>query len=108
MRIGGLRKRMTLQRESLVADGFGGQVAQWSDVASLWGSVTPLTGFGALTENAEKRVTHGVTVRYRADVATGMRLLLGARSFLIRSVVNRDECGRWLDMVVEEGGELGA
>ena len=108
MQIGILRKQLTLQGESLVADGSGGHAANWTTVATVWGDVKPTIGVDAvIVRNFDKRITHVITLRYRSDITTGMRLLDGSRILLIRGVVNLDEKNRWLQLLVEEGGLLG-
>lgn len=109
MSIGDLRKVVTLQSEQLQPDGNGGQIGVWADVASMAADMRPVDGSAAVvTAGFERRLTHKVTVRYRAGITTGMRFVLGTRFFLIRSVVNRGEANQWLDMMVEEGGLLGS
>ena len=107
--LGALRKRLTLQVESLGLDGAGGVMANWTTLATLWGQLAPVTGAASVVVGGfEKRITHAITVRWRSDVtiATGMRLLLGSRVFTIRSVVNEDEANRWWTIQAEEGGTL--
>jgi SPP1 family predicted phage head-tail adaptor len=107
MSIGALRKPVLLQSENLAPDGFGGQKAVWTTLAILWAEIKPFAGKDAVdTGNFNKRLTHQITVRFRADIATGQRLLYGARAFVIRAAVNKDESNRWLDLLVEEGGTL--
>jgi SPP1 family predicted phage head-tail adaptor len=109
--IGKFRKSLSLEQEALVPDGAGGLASSWTVVATLWGYMEPI-GAAALfhTRNLEKRCTHLVTVRYRPDIQiqTGMRLSLGSRTFMIRAIVNQDERNRFIEMMVEEGGLLGA
>ncbi len=104
MAAGDLRKRLTLQRESLSS---GGQTGIWTTVATVWGSIAPSTRYYDYL-NSERRVTHIIRVRYRSDVtvATGMRFVCGSRVFTVRYVVIDGEKNRWLDVLVEEGGGL--
>ena len=107
MSIGDLRKRVTLQSESLTADGLGGQVANWVTIANLWTEMRPFMGREAVSvASFNKRITHQFLVRYRTDILTGMRLLLNNRQFLIRAVVNQSENNQWLELMAEEGGTL--
>ena len=108
MRLGALRKRLTLQSESFVADGSGGNMAEWATVAVLWGEILPLSSTGALSAQSDRRPTHNIRIRCcpALGVTTGMRLVDGSRIFSIRSIVNADERNRWLDLLTEEGGLL--
>jgi len=44
LRIGTLRKRLLLQSRSTAQDSSGGQSVTWTDVATVWGEIQPLTG----------------------------------------------------------------
>jgi SPP1 family predicted phage head-tail adaptor len=109
MRIGSLRKRLTLQGESLVPDGSGGHAASWDTLATVWAEIQPASGSGPLAANFDRRITHVIRLRFQqgVEVKTGMRLLDGNRIYAIRAVVNADERNRWLDAHAEEGGTLG-
>lgn len=107
MRIGEFRSRVTLQRESRVADGGGGFANVWTDLAAsptVWARIDPLRGREVLQAlKLQSPVTHRVTLRYRADVTAGMRLTVAGRAFNIRAAINLDERGRWLELLCEEG-----
>lgn len=104
MRIGDLRKRVTIQSETPTSDNAGGYALAWTDVATVWAEIEPLGGnevFAA--QHLEGHVTHRVTMRYRGGVTTDMRLTCGSRAFNIRAVLNTDERNRWIELLVEEG-----
>lgn len=94
MRVGQMKTPFSLQREN------GAGV--WQEVASLWGWLAPATE-GILSE-AARRITHSIVVRYAPEVGiqSGMRLVFGTRSFLIRQVANAAEEGVWLRLFVTE------
>jgi SPP1 family predicted phage head-tail adaptor len=58
--------------------------------------------FGA--DQTLEEVTHRVTIRHRADVASGMRLARDMRKFLILTVHDPDETGRYLVLRTREDG----
>ena len=99
------RHRVTLQSESLVADGGGGGGAPvWSDQATIWADIQPISGREILhSQMLQVRVTHRIITRYRAGVTTAMRLAKGARLFNIRAVINMEERNRYLEIMCEEG-----
>lgn len=98
-----MQQRLTLQSASVVADGAGGIVTSWTTIATVWGALRPLPITQSWAQQTdEKRVTHNLRLRWRNNIATGMRLQLGTRNFLIHALVNQDESGRWLDALVEE------
>ena len=108
MRIGLLRKRITIQSETQTTDSAGGYTLGWTDVAVVWGAIQPLNGrevFAA--SDLQGRVTHRVTIRPPAVTVTpDMRLLWNSRIFNIHSVQNVDELNHWLELEVEDGGAV--
>ncbi|HEU0118812.1 MAG TPA: phage head closure protein [Alphaproteobacteria bacterium] len=106
MRIGELRKQVIIQQEAQTPDGAGGYSLSWTNVATVWAEITPASGREVYTaQHLEGHVTHHIYMRYRSDIAvtTDMRVLYGARSFNIRSVMNYDERNQRLELLVEEG-----
>jgi SPP1 family predicted phage head-tail adaptor len=109
MRIGQLRKSIILQAETSVSDGAGGYALGWTDVATVWGEIKPVTGREVYaSQHQEGRVTHEISLRYRSDVmvTSNMRAVYGGRFFNIRAVMNQDERNRWTALLVEEGGPV--
>ncbi len=102
MRIGILRKRLELQRESLESSG----VVMWTTLATVWGDVRPVPNPSVMSGNYDRRATHIIRVRFRDGVDTGMRLVDGSHVYSIKHLVNVEERDRWLDLHVEEGGTL--
>ena len=102
--IGALRHRLALQEETRGADAGGGYTLTWSDIATVWGRVEPLTGAERLQAmRLESRVSHRVTIRHRTGVSAGMRLLHDGRALNIRTVIDPDERRHWLELMCEEG-----
>lgn len=87
MRIGALNIPFLVKAQSLVSDGEGGHIAQWTTLASLCGSLAPLDPDG-LVESDDK-ATHMIVARCRNDIAIGCahRLTYENRIFQIRKVV---------------------
>jgi SPP1 family predicted phage head-tail adaptor len=103
-RIGELRQRVTLQQPNDVPDGAGGFTRSWSDLASVWARIEPLSGAERLRAvQLESAVSHRVTLRYREGVSASLRLKFGARVFNIRAVINLEERKDYLDLLCEEG-----
>lgn len=85
MRAGRLRQRVTIQEPTETQDSYGEPVATWSDLATVWAAIDPLSGretFGG--EQYQARLTHRVTMRYRSDlqVSAKMRIKHGASRYL--------------------------
>lgn len=104
MRIGNMRQRITIQKESRGGDSGGGFEENWTDVATRWAGVRPVTGRERETGmQLEAQVTHIVTMRYLDGLNPGMRILLKGRALNIRRVLNLEERNRWMELQCEEG-----
>lgn len=105
--IGRLRHRLVVQAENPLPDGGGGRGDPWAapiTLATVWGRVEPLGGAERLRAmQLDARVSHRVTLRYRADVTARERLVFGQRVFKIRAVINLEERNEWLQLLCEEG-----
>ncbi|MET3854018.1 phage head closure protein [Rhizobium sp. OAE497] len=102
---GAMSARLVLERPVELADGQGGAGVSFEGVASLWARIEPVG------ESSEERagadlvtLTHRVWVRFRTDIRSGMRLRKGERVFVIRSLRDPDEGGRYLACLCEEEG----
>lgn len=108
MKIGKLRHRVTLQEYVSLKDSFGAEIEAWSDKATVWASIEPLSGreyFAARQMNAE--VNTKITIRYRTGVKPTMRILFAGRVFEILSVINTEEKNRELILMCKEELEGG-
>lgn len=103
-----LRHRLTLQQEIKTADGAGGYVRSWQNVADLWAEIDSANGKSYGHEKlyagqVQAEISHKVMIRYRSGISTAMRLLFGNRVFNIRSIRNVQENNDVLELLVEEG-----
>lgn len=92
MKIGNLRHRVVLQQKVITEDALKQQSEVWTDIATVWAAIEPLSGreyFAARQENAE--VTAKITIRYRKDVTPDMRAVSEGRVFDVLSVINPGE-----------------
>ncbi len=104
MTIGKLRHRLIIQQEQRAGDAGTGVTIVWAKVATVSGSVKPLSGRETLQAmQLQARISHRIVIRYRAGVTTAMRVLFGTRLFNIQAVLDRDEDRRFLEIMVEEG-----
>ncbi|WP_274424866.1 phage head closure protein [Chelativorans sp. YIM 93263] len=102
---GRFRTELILQEAEIAEDGVGGHTEIWQEVATLFAQLEPVRAssrFGAGQEH--ETVTHRVTLRHRADVRSGMRLLRKGRVLEITNVRDADETGRYLVCHVREEG----
>ena len=101
---GQMTARLELERPVETPDGQGGATIAHEAVASLWARIEPAGH--AVFERASAEaftVSHRIWIRYRADIAAGMRLSKGERRFVIRAFHDPDETGRYLVCHCEEG-----
>lgn len=103
MKIGKLRHRVTLQEYVTARDSFGAEIPTWVDVATVWASVSPISGkeyFAAHQINAE--VSTKITMRFRPGITPKMRVLFNNRCFEILSVLSFEERGIELALMCKE------
>ena len=100
---GDLRHRLVLEEVQRISDGGGGFTESWVTVATVWGALRPSSG-GESVEAGRLagRVSHAVSLRYRAGVTPAMRFRQGTRVFHILAAIDEDERKRWLRCLCEE------
>lgn len=101
--VGELRHRVFFQRAISTDDGYGGKVQTWINCGEAWAKIAPLSGreyFDAHQIQAE--VTHRITMRYRTDLTTDLRLSAGGRVFEIESILDLNEGHQFLEVLCTE------
>lgn len=111
MRIGPLRKRVTLQGDAgTTQDAYGQPIAAWQTIATVWAEVTPTSGAERFVPGAAQETavaSHRIRIRYRSGVTPGMRALYEGRVLDIERV--DDPTGRRAELalicreLIEEG-----
>ena len=94
---GAFRHEVAMEAASIVSDGGGGHSEIWSEVATFFALIEPVTArsrFGG--DQTLETLSHRVTIRYRADVTSGLRLKHGRRILKILTVHDPDETARYL------------
>lgn len=94
---GAFRTELALEAAVAVSDGAGGHAENWQEMATMFARLEPVAAgerFGA--DQRLERITHRVTLRSRAEISAGMRFRRNGRVFLIVSVHDPDETGRYL------------
>lgn len=105
---GAYRSRVTVQAPGApAADGDGGYTETWVDgLPATWavslGAAGTTGGESAMQGTTITTATHLVRGRYRADVTTHTRLVLGARLFNVLQVRDVDERHRVLELICTE------
>ena len=109
MRAGTLRRQVLIQSRSSALDGFGQKVRAWTDLASVWADIQPLSGRELEVARAvQAEVTHQVTIRYRTGLSDLMRLVYQGRYFNVNSVIDTDTQHKQLLLLCTEGLDDGA
>ena len=99
--IGALNRRLILQSPSETADGAGGVTRDYEPVATLWGSVTPLSSRGDIeADRLGAALRFRIVIRFRADVTTRHRFADGAHIYRIVAV--REMGRRFLEIDADE------
>jgi SPP1 family predicted phage head-tail adaptor len=101
--IGSLRHRLLLQHpQTHIKDG-GGHETIWQDDCTIWAKIMPLRGkeiFYAM--GAQNKMTHRITLRYRAGIKPQMRFVYKERVFKIVALVNENESDRYMTAYCDE------
>jgi SPP1 family predicted phage head-tail adaptor len=101
--IGRLRQRLTLEAPAEVDDGAGGVSRSFVALATVWAAVIPTAAVEiAEADRVSQRVTHRITLRWRAGVTAAMRFTKGARVWRIMAATDPDGTRRRLDCLAEE------
>ena len=98
-----LRQRITIEEPTLTPGDGGSFSVAWDMLAECWAEVMPISGAGEVVESEQLQTAERfrITLRYRADVTTSMRVVYGARILHIRSVTNDGEGCETLILITE-------
>lgn len=103
MDAGRLNKRVTIQSRGAGVDSFGAPNGTWTDIATVWASVSPLRGQERMnTQQTQADIDHKITVRYRPGLVAKQRLKYGVRLFDIESVIDINERHETVEMMCKE------
>ena len=100
---GQMTARLTLEIPVETPDGQGGVTQTFLETASAWALIEPVGA--ALEEQASCEIfrrTHRIWLRFRTDIAAGMRLRKGGRIFWIGGTQDPDDSRRYLICHCEE------
>jgi|YNPBryulayer2012_1023412.scaffolds.fasta_scaffold00470_12 SPP1 family predicted phage head-tail adaptor len=86
--IGLLRERVALQSPTASTDAIGDVTQAWATVAQVWARVQALAARDEQQQAREEHVARWrVTIRHRADVAAGWRLLWRGRELYVEATL---------------------
>ncbi len=107
--VGALDKRITIQQCVITQDDSGAPVSTWSDVATVWAHVHPLSGRELqIAQSTYAEVSHQIVIRYLATFANSlavaaMRVVYSGRYFNIIASIDVEEAHYWIVLSVSEG-----
>jgi SPP1 family predicted phage head-tail adaptor len=100
---GFLNRRLALEAPVESADGAGGVTRTFSEIATLWVSVMPVSAARAIeAERLGAKVTHRLHLRFSDDITTRHRFRDGARIYRIVTIRDRDGRKRFLEIEAKE------
>ncbi len=107
MRAGELNKRIKISQEvagSPAADSLGQPNLYWEEVDTVWGAIEPITGreFWA-QQQVQSEITARIRIRYRTDLAAGMKAECGGKTYIIKNVIDPREGHAELQLMCAEG-----
>jgi SPP1 family predicted phage head-tail adaptor len=92
MRAGRLNKRITIQAHAVGQDANGEPLKTWTDVCTVWASITDVTGREFLAAEAVQNTAQTkIGIRYRAGILPAMRVTHGADAFNVLAVLGQDK-----------------
>ena len=102
---GELNTELSLQQSMTVYDETGGFAESWTEMAVLFAKIEPVSAKATFeADQTAETVTHRITMRWMAGVASGMRFAKSERLFEISTVHDPDETARYLVCEVTEKG----
>lgn len=88
MQIGRLRNRVTIQQLTTANDGQGGRTKTFATLANVWARFEPWKGNENVTSGQQSsELLTRVTIRYRDDVKPKQRIVFGARTLEIVTIL---------------------
>ncbi|HTO30834.1 MAG TPA: phage head closure protein [Pararhizobium sp.] len=89
---GQLSVRLDLEMGDDTSDGQGGIQTDYTTIGALWARIEPVAVRAEeRADEAVFSVTHRIWLRFREDIAAGMRFRKGGRVFTIRAFSDPDE-----------------
>ncbi len=101
--IGALNQRAGLLAPARMADGGGGALLSWTELAVIWIGIAVAGGGDAYgPPRLESRARYRVRARRRADVEAGMRLQTSAHLLSIQAVLDDGPGAQFMTLLCED------
>lgn len=102
MRAGELRHRITIQQQVKGRDTDGGVIVIWSNLATVWAAVEPLSGAERQVENSDQLLASRLTqfkIRKRDGLDTTMRIIFSGQTFDLQQIIHVETRNRQMHLV---------
>jgi SPP1 family predicted phage head-tail adaptor len=101
--VGAMRERVTIQMQTQTVNDAGEIATLWSDVASCWARVKPVSATQVALAGRDDAVReYDMTVRFRTDITTNSQIIWRGRRFDVQSVVDNTEQRQFLTARLRE------
>lgn len=102
--VGELDQRVSIRRETLVADGQGGSTASWADVATVWAHVRPKGGREVVNaDRVQGQTMYTFVMRYRSDIREADVIRWQGVDYNVRAILDRGGRRLYLEVDAERG-----
>lgn len=102
LKAGSLNHLVIIQRMGATTDALGQPIKTWAEVARVWADIRHPSGLATIRGDMQTSVVKAsIRVRYRTDVAAGMRVLHGAVVYSIKAVLPDEARREHVDLVCE-------
>lgn len=100
---GRLRHPVSIQAPAIFQDDYGGHDVVWSEIATCMAEIVVLSAQSLERARGDDvEVTHRFVMRYRDNIDTSRRLVVGTRAFEIITIIDPDESRRFLHVTTIE------
>ena len=103
MQAGKLNKRVTIEKPADATNAWDERVPdQWVEVGKAWASILHQSGLATIKADAQTSVVKAsIRLRYRTDLAAGMRVLHGSTVYAVHAVLPEEAKREHVDLVCE-------
>ena len=103
MRIGPLRKQISLQSKGTTADSYGQPTETFTEYTVVWGGINPISGTEIMNAQQQSgEITHKVIIRHNTSISITDRAIFESRTFEILFVRNVQERNHFQELLCKE------
>jgi SPP1 family predicted phage head-tail adaptor len=105
-----LKSRIVIQRKAQASDGMGGWTETWSAGDDVWALWKPMSGSERVQAmRVSPSLSVRAVIRFRGDAegapyySAADRVTYRGRTYNITAVIDVDDAGEWLELMLSEG-----